>query len=237
MTTLTHKTGQGWSVNISRLFEMLKLNRDAKIFISGGNKVTGYLAPITYFDIGNDEIIEKLMHWRNENIDAYLDRTPATFEGTRRWLAKFVLDNNRKILFLIHAKDGEPIGHLGLSDGLETNSMLEVDNIVKGIKTSDKGIMTQAVYNLISWVFLVTACDQVYLRVFSNNEKALKMYRKLQFQKKKEFGLSVIEQNGTKQYVLGEEKEQEDVKFIYMELSRTQHFENYEAIKIQKTLS
>ena len=70
------------------LIEELKSNKKFKLVINDFNKTVGYLKPITFYDSGHDFLIENLMNWRNENINAYLSHELATFEGTRRMAIK-----------------------------------------------------------------------------------------------------------------------------------------------------
>lgn len=218
-----------------KLIKELKSNRDHKIFITNNSsKLIGYMKPITYYDIGNDDLIENLKNWRNENIFAYLSHDLASFEGTRRWLSKFILDNDSKILFIIYTDQNIPIGHIGLADGLETNSSVEIDNIVRGIKSLIPGIMTHAVYDLISWTFLVTKSKKVYLRVFSDNYNAIKLYEKLRFTNKIKFSLKKEKKNGVTKYSFINSKRITKKYFQSMELQRNDHFLNYNNIKNNK---
>ena len=147
------------------------------------------------------------------------------------WLSKFILDNPHKVLFIIYSKKHEPIGHLGLADGLNTNSSIEIDNIVRGVKSSSKGIMSLAVYDLISWVFLMTNSKKVYLRVFSDNNNAIKMYERLKFKCKKKFPLKRIKRKGVDNYSIVDSPKKTKKYFLLMELDRNEHFMNYSVSK------
>ena len=78
---------------LKNIIRDIKSNPKYFILIHNYFKSIGTLKPITYYDIGNDDLINSLMIWRNQNIEAYLNHEPATHEGTRKWLTKFVLDN------------------------------------------------------------------------------------------------------------------------------------------------
>tara|TARA_B100000315_G_C14558569_1_gene579381 strand:+ start:286 stop:960 length:675 start_codon:yes stop_codon:yes gene_type:complete len=212
----------------------LKSNQKYFININNYSKTIGKLKPITYYDIGNDDLINNLMKWRNENISAYLNQEYATFEGTRKWLTKFVLDNPSKLLFIVYSQNFEPIGHMGIADGLKTNSFFELDNIVRGEKNGEKGIMTLALYDLITWIFLFSECDRVYLRVFSDNKRAINMYSRLKFNEKRKFALEKsFSKNNVIQYNILNDKHAEGKYFSYMELDKNDHFLNYKNIKIR----
>ena len=196
-----------WCVLNKSNKQILSKIKESKSFKIPINDI-GYLKPLTYFDIGEDRIINHLMIWRNNNLDAYLSDDLATFDGTRTWLSKYVLDNPHKILFLACSSDGIPFGHMGLADGLNADTLIEMDNIVRGELNCKDGGMILALYELISWVFIMTNIEQVYLRVFPDNKRAIKMYENLKFEK----------------------KDRHVDCFSYMELSRDDHFGNYNNI-------
>ena len=217
--------------NIKRMINILKLDNNYSIPIYNYKKLVGFLKPITYHDIGDDKIIENLMNWRNKNIHAYLSNEKADFEGTRRWLTKFILDNDTKILFILYTNNNYQVGHMGLADGLKTNVNIEMDNIVRGIEYGEQGLMTLALYDLISWVFLSSECCKVYLRVFSDNYRAIKMYENLNFVEKDKYSLVKTTNHDITYYVISKEKLKSEKYFSYMELKRNDHFNNFNHVK------
>lgn len=138
---------------IREIIQKLKLDERYKILISNSEKNIGFLRPITFNDISDDSLIKRLVVWRNENIKAYLNRELTDFKKTKRWLKKYVMENKTKILFLICNSESTPIGHVGLADGLNTDSFFEIDNVIRGVKNKNRGLMTLALYELISWIF------------------------------------------------------------------------------------
>ena len=109
-----------------------------------------------------------------------------------------------------------------------------MDNIVRGEKNGEKGIMTLALYDLITWIFLFSECDRVYLRVFSDNKRAINMYSRLKFNEKRKFALEKsFSKNNVIQYNILNDKHAEGKYFSYMELDKNDHFLNYKNIKIR----
>ena len=217
--------------DVSELISKIKSDKDFKIFIHNFKDQVGYIKPISHFDLDNKNLIEKLKSWRNENISAYLDQTLATTAGTKNWLEKSALKNSSKILFLVYDNLDEPIGHMGLADGLITDSLVEMDNIVRGNKNSQKGLISLALFDLISWVFISTSCNKVYLRVFSDNFKAISIYENLQFTRVNKEPLKKNLNEGVIKYEFLNTNKNADVYFCYMELTRNDHFKNYENVK------
>ena len=214
------------------IFQSLKTDNEFLIPISDSVGRIGYLKPITFFDVENDILINNLVKWRNENIEAYLSHQEASFAGTRKWLLQSILDNNSRILFVLYSARNEPIGHMGLADGIDTDKYIEMDNIVRGVR-SDRpdGLITFALFDLISWVFGVDDLDKVYLRVFSNNERAIRLYGKLRFKETRKYPLVKSTVDNVVEFQINESTSLTAVYFSCMELDRNDHFENSAVIK------
>src|SRR5258706_15736980 len=74
----------------------------------------GLLVPVCELHAADDRLISTLASWRAENSSAFATRFPVTSEGTRTLLRSQVLEAADRILFLVHDREGRPIGHVGL---------------------------------------------------------------------------------------------------------------------------
>jgi perosamine synthetase len=214
------------------IFE-LKKNPEFEIVVFDQHGIRGSLTPITFFHVGNDDLIRHLVKWRNENIEAYLDRSKASFEGTRAWLAKRVLDNKGKILFILKNGDGDLVGHIGLSAQLDINEpFLEIDNVVRGEKSKALGLMSLALFDLVSWVFLISRARLVFLRVLSDNSHAISFYENLGFSQNGHYGLRTLSSDAEMQnFELDGTRNNTEPSFVRMELVRNSHFMRYANVK------
>ena len=141
------------------------------------NVLIGHLRPITK-DIlikskSNDLLISKLSKWR-ENNTRWFDSFNVTDEGTLRWLKKSVIDQSDRLLFLVQSIEKIDIGHLGLFRG-------EADNIIRGENSINKGIMTISLKKMLYWSFKILKIKRLYLRVFSDNKRAIRFYKNCGF--------------------------------------------------------
>ncbi len=222
------------SDNLSNFFQKIKKDKEFCLPVTNNNSIIGFLKPITFFDIENDSIIKILKDWRNQNIGAYLDQRKVTLKGTRKWLADHILKNPTKILFFLNSVGGIPIGHMGLANGLKILNSIEVDNIVRGKTNFKNGLITLALNDLITWAFNFSGYQKIYLRVFSDNTRAINMYNKLRFKEMKKYALGCkFEKNIKKFFILDKDIESEKY-FSYMELQKVDHFFNYKNIKDYK---
>jgi perosamine synthetase len=141
----------------------------------------GYLAPVCALHSEDERLLETLARWRNENVFAYPSQFQATVESTRSWLRDRVLAAPDRMLFLVLQKHGRLIGHMGLANALDDQARLEMDNIVRGVKGRDPGLMAAAMDALLDWTQEMLAPEQIYLRVLDDNAHAIAFYEKLGF--------------------------------------------------------
>lgn len=152
----------------------------------------GFLVPISELHTNDEQLIQKLSQWREENTFAYPSQFPVTPETTKTWLRKSLLDIDDRLLFLVLDRFGQPVGHLGLANGLNAESEIEIDNVLRGIELSQPGIMTQSMQALIKWTEEIISPNIISLKVFYDNKRAIEFYQKIGF---KESGLIPLRQH------------------------------------------
>lgn len=153
----------------------------------------GFLLPITYQCLEDNDLINNLLSWRVQNEFAYPSRGKSNFDKTKLWLEKHVLDNPSKILFKIYNKNFKMIGHIGLFINNDFDNKIEIDNVLRGIKNSDKGIISESLKELIKWAQSVLLPDGFLLRVLKSNIHAIQFYKNNNFNSFDEYNLYKIE--------------------------------------------
>ncbi len=141
----------------------------------------GFLIPVCELHKTDEKLINQLTQWRTENIFAYPSQFPVTIESTKIWLDKNLLQVEDRILFIILDQHGQNIGHLGFANAINDHCELELDNVLRGVKNVHLGIMSNAVKTLIKWAQETLVAEIISLRVFNDNEKAVKFGHKLGF--------------------------------------------------------
>lgn len=141
----------------------------------------GFLLPLCKLHVTDDGLITKLAQWRADNAFAYPTQFPVTVAGTTSWLRSKLLDVEDRILFIVLDRHGNTIGHLGLANAINDERKVEIDNVVRGIKGVQPGIMSIAMRALLDWVKETIGSSVVCLRVLSDNFDAIKFYRNLSF--------------------------------------------------------
>jgi len=164
-----------------------------KILIKDRNGVpVAFLQPVSVEFVGENQFIKILADWREKNWDAYPTVFKVTMEGTGKWVNDQLINRDDRILFLISAPDGKPAGHLGLSNFDFTNCEAEIDNVVRGAHNVLPGIMTTALEVLVEWSFTRLGLKRLFLRVFYDNARAIKLYERCGFKGVKKIPLNKI---------------------------------------------
>jgi len=140
----------------------------------------GLLVPVCELHADDAELIATLGRWREENAFAFPTVFPVTAEGTARWL-RAVLEREDRILFLVADRHGHHVGHLGFTGAFEGVRELEIDNVVRGEGGGETGLMSRAMEALIGWAHDTLGPDRIHLRVFEDNEHAVRFYQRLGF--------------------------------------------------------
>ena len=142
---------------------------------------TGFLLPVCELHAMDETLIARLSQWRSDNAFAFPTQFPVTLAGTARWLRHNLLDAEDRLLFLVLDAYGAPVGHLGFANALNEACELEVDNVIRGVKNSNSGIMSLAMQALLDWGEEHLLPKTISLRVFSDNDHASNFYRRIGF--------------------------------------------------------
>jgi RimJ/RimL family protein N-acetyltransferase len=180
------------------------------------------LDPVTWQDVDDPDSIELLARWRESAQNSFPAIFPVTLEGTRRWLIKQVLELPDRLLFWIKSSEGEKIGHAGIYriDFAEGN--LELDNVVRGVPRVMRGAMYSGVQAILSWVFGTLRMNDVFLRVFSDNARAVQLYEHCGFRETMRMPMRRAEEDGVIRWLEadGSYRKPIDRYFVTMHLPR-----------------
>lgn len=141
----------------------------------------GRLRPVTFDALQNKETVQLLGEWRSASQQWFPAQFPVTFDGTKKWLENQVLKTNDRILFMAEDNPGAVFGHVGLFRFDYKKESCELDNIIRGKEQILPGGMLLACKTLVTWAFNSLRIKVIYLRVASDNRKALKLYEKIGF--------------------------------------------------------
>jgi len=121
--------------------------------------------------------VELITEWRNLHPRCFMTEFVATCERTARWLAEQVVQEDRRILFLLDQLDGCSLGHMGLIADWE-EGFGEADAILRG-RDGLPGVMGGALTTLMTWARDGLGLKRIGLRVRSDNPQAVRFYKRL----------------------------------------------------------
>jgi perosamine synthetase len=179
-------------------------------------KGAGFLLPTCGVHVDDDALIADLTAWRNADVAAYPSQFVATPASTRAWLRDRVLAVPDRMLFLVMNRFGRCVGHLGFANAINDDCSLEMDNIVRGVKKRDLGIMTHAMTALLDWAEEKLGPREIFLRVFETNAHAIAFYEKLGFARDRLLPLTKHHDNGNTFYHPAAPGARPDAHFVRM---------------------
>lgn len=149
--------------------------------LPNGKKIKMYV--ITKELLYQDDIIKLLSNWRDKSNKWFPAQFRVTFEGTKKWAKEQLLEKNDRILFFLQLEGNTtPFGHVGLYRFDYKKKSCEIDNVIRGNDNEmTKGGMTVGLQMLINWTKQNLGIKSLYLKVVSDNKKAISLYQRVGF--------------------------------------------------------
>lgn len=123
--------------------------------------------------------IALMAKWRDGAANWFPARFKVTLAGTKVWAQKALLDVKDRVLFWVLDAAGARVGHVGLFRLSPDSSHFEIDNILRGEAPANQRIIFSAIQEMLLWQRNVLGVPESYLRVFADNQPALKLYHDL----------------------------------------------------------
>jgi RimJ/RimL family protein N-acetyltransferase len=182
----------------------------------------GYLLPVCELHTADSELIETFGRWREDSAHVYPTQFPVTFEGTKNWLRKRLLDVPDRILFLIVDPLGKPVGHVGFASAINDDGLMELDNLLRGSLRGHREIARLAVEALLNWATETMAPQGFYLRVLSSLKHVIRLDERIGFKESKRIPLRKTVDGECISFneCAPDDQEQPDEWFVRMEYAR-----------------
>ena len=134
---------------------------------------------ICYINVSEDYINDYLEMVNDMNIRKLIStkRKIYTYEQQKEWI-ETNLKNSEKVFTMIEKNTGKFIGNIELTNATDKLAVL---GICITAKMQDKHYGTEALKTILSYAFNSLNLQEVHLGVFSNNERAIYIYKKLGF--------------------------------------------------------
>ena len=206
---------------VEEKFDLLKNPKlyDVQTPIYNNSEVVAYLKPIQYnFQDLDYNLSELLSRWRVENPSISTGTFKVTEERTTKWLLSHVLGRKDRIIFMIYSLEDEPLGHIGLSNINYNNNSVELDSVLRGVKSFLPGLMTFSTKSMIEFAFNYFKFSDIYLSVFSDNFQAIRFYENLNFEEVDKMPLMKIEKDDEIKYEVTSKNSEIEFEKYYLKM-------------------
>jgi RimJ/RimL family protein N-acetyltransferase len=119
--------------------------------------------------------------WRKKHVNSFVTIFKPTVIGTKKWLQDCYFNNSEDIIFFVETVEKVPFGHLSLYNFDFSKNECEYGRVIKGANLGPKDSMKFASLELINWGFNILKLNKIYLEVFEDNFRAVKLYKKIGF--------------------------------------------------------
>lgn len=184
------------------LIKKIKFSNKANaltIPIKEGKKAVAQLKIIT--SDFTDEDVKTLAHWRKANNAWFFSQFRVTNRGTKKWLKEQVINAEDRLLFWIQTPNNHFVGCIGICHVDFKGRTCEVDNVMRGVENAIPGVMTLSLNALLRWSFTVLKMKAVTLRVFSDNQRAIALYKRCGFKEIGKIPLKKVMKGKTTQWI------------------------------------
>lgn len=122
-----------------------------------------------------------MAEWRNRHRESFFTWVTSTEASTRAWLASAYAPDDLNLIFMLETPDRKPFGHLALSGFSADGKECEFGRVLRGNDLGPKGAVMRAAQALLAWAAAELGVEKVFLEVFSDNARAIDLYRRLGF--------------------------------------------------------
>lgn len=128
--------------------------------------------------------LSTILIWNNDaEVEEFLDgESPRTMEACREWFNKS-LSNRHAKSYVILTREGLLLGDVELTHISWRSGDAELRIRIGEKGQWDKGLGTDAVRAILRHAFEDLSLNRVYLRVYSHNKRAIRVYTKCGFRK------------------------------------------------------
>lgn len=142
-----------------------------------------------------------VVRWRSDEFVArqLFSSSPPSIEEHLTWFSRMSSSEDRQEFIIVDAKSGVAYGTIGLSNIDRSLGRAEYGVMLGEPSARGRGIAREATELILNYAFKELGLRQIYLNVFSDNERATHLYDSLGFRVDSR---SVREKNGEERAVL-----------------------------------
>ena len=136
---------------------------------------------------------KQMARWRTETYQSFLTWIRPDTGEMLRWLSEINKRDN-DIIFIIELNSGALAGQLSLYNVNTSIKEAEFGRLLRNSEICCKGIMRGACKTALKWAFGHLGLEKIFLEVFADNDRAVRLYERVGFQVDRE--ISVWKEKG-----------------------------------------
>jgi hypothetical protein len=180
---------------IIRKMKGLPDGRGVRLPIRGAEMETiGFLLGFDRFFLGDGELIKSMARAHTAFKDYFRTRFDVTPENKKNWLENFVLNNDKKMLFLVAAADGRVVGQEGFT--VTDGGAFELDGTMRWGRGGHKDLFTRSAFERAAICFFLLGLEKLKVEVFKKNAIVIDIVSALGPTEKREKRLARSERGG-----------------------------------------
>ena len=132
-----------------------------------------------------EDDLSRLVSWRNKPSvwRWFFNKFPLSHAGQARWFEGLLRTDDKKLFAICTLEDDTAIGTIGLDRIDFANQSAELGNMLIGEEEfQGQGYAAEALQLLLSYSFFHLNMNRVYLYVFADNDRAVRLYERAGFQ-------------------------------------------------------
>lgn len=142
----------------------------------------------------DDDLIATMARHRMLYRVFFLTQFEATPDNKKRWLQRSVLENERKILFLLESLDGRIVGQDGLT--LTGDAVFTLDGSMRWERGGHPRLFARSACERAALGFFLLGCERCELRIFKKNAYVTDDVSSIGWRVEREIPLSVSKKDG-----------------------------------------
>lgn len=134
-----------------------------------------------YLKLVEEADLSRIVAWRNTPSIwvNFFNKFPLSLAKQKEWFERLLEDSTRMLFMICSTEENKSLGTIGLDHIDFSNQTAEYGNILIGDQESaGKGYASEATRIILTYCFLRLNINKVYLKVLTENIKAIELYEK-----------------------------------------------------------
>ena len=167
----------------------------------------------------DDDFVEILARWRNENTEYFITQIPTNLIKTRAWLKANFTDDSSNILFIVFDRlENRAAGHIAISMQENHPASFVIHSVLRGEQSSVESLMQDALNETLRYCQHSLGGRIFFANCFETSKPALNLYKRLKFSERGFIYLIKTSVRGGHKWVKSDVNEDGCIRMYQLEL-------------------